>query len=279
MFFSIVIATRNAAQELPALLQSLAEQTCRNFEVLIQDGGSKDSTLAIAESFRHQLPILSIQSQKDRCVFEAWNNALPRATGSWILFLGADDRLADPNVLEKTIAVLEQAPKQVLFGCGAINFVYPDGTFVEGPRWRDLERTPDFLQRGEVPVDHSALFHRTTLFTSARFDMTFKVVGDQELLARVWTRPEQGTNLGFLVTLMAHGGISSQRRFHFTVRREYFRIALRYTSITEALRVHYPRLWRSAISHACLCFLGKKATEWLLSKYWATRPHNNHYAP
>lgn len=55
-FFSIVTATYNAEKTLPRLLNSLAAQTCRDFSWIMQDGASKDTTLAVAERYRSRLP-------------------------------------------------------------------------------------------------------------------------------------------------------------------------------------------------------------------------------
>ena len=44
-FFTIITATYNTAATLPRLLDSLAEQTCRDFALIIQDGASTDDTV------------------------------------------------------------------------------------------------------------------------------------------------------------------------------------------------------------------------------------------
>jgi glycosyltransferase involved in cell wall biosynthesis len=55
-FFTIITATYNAAATLPRLLDSLSEQTCRDFELIIQDGASTDDTVAVAESIGTSCP-------------------------------------------------------------------------------------------------------------------------------------------------------------------------------------------------------------------------------
>ncbi|MDR0467100.1 MAG: glycosyltransferase, partial [Deltaproteobacteria bacterium] len=82
-FFSVITATRNAGATLPRLLESLASQTCRDFELIIQDGASTDDTLAIVEAWRERLPALSPASGPDMGVSDAWNRALPRIRGQW----------------------------------------------------------------------------------------------------------------------------------------------------------------------------------------------------
>ena len=83
--FTIITAAYNAAATLPRLLDSLAGQTCRDFELIIQDGASKDDTVAMAESYRHKLPALSLASEPDTGIYDAWNKALSRVRGEWVL--------------------------------------------------------------------------------------------------------------------------------------------------------------------------------------------------
>ncbi|MDR3362753.1 MAG: glycosyltransferase [Desulfovibrio sp.] len=77
-FFTIITATRNAAATLPRLLDFLACQTCRDFELVIQDGASTDGTVGLAEAYRDLLPALSLDSAPDRGIYDAWNKALGR---------------------------------------------------------------------------------------------------------------------------------------------------------------------------------------------------------
>ena len=60
---SVITVTYNAAGVLPATMQSLREQQCADFEHIIIDGASTDSTLAVAR--RYSTPGLRILSEKD----------------------------------------------------------------------------------------------------------------------------------------------------------------------------------------------------------------------
>ena len=102
-FFTIITSTYNAAATLPHLLDSLASQTCRDFNWIVQDGASSDATIQIVEQYRDRLPEVLTDSGKDSGIYDAWNKAIDRwqdKMGEWILFLGADDKLADVNVLD-----------------------------------------------------------------------------------------------------------------------------------------------------------------------------------
>lgn len=88
---SIVTATFNAAALLPGLIESLSAQTDRNFEWIVIDGKSTDTTRQIIESAGS---IVSTWiSEPDFGIYDALNKAIRIASSEYYLVLGADDRL------------------------------------------------------------------------------------------------------------------------------------------------------------------------------------------
>ena len=72
--FTIITSTWNAAATLPRLLDSLAAQTCRDFNWIVQDGASSDATLDIVERYRDRLPEILTAGGRDNGIYDAWNN-------------------------------------------------------------------------------------------------------------------------------------------------------------------------------------------------------------
>ncbi|OLZ73695.1 hypothetical protein AV521_05100 [Streptomyces sp. IMTB 2501] len=97
---SVVIPVRNGALTLPAQLRALAAQTYTGaWEVLIVDNGSIDTTRAVAESARRELPGLRLIDAGDRRgESHARNRGVAAAHGDFIAFCDADDE-ADPGWL------------------------------------------------------------------------------------------------------------------------------------------------------------------------------------
>ena len=99
MKFSIIIATYAPGAQLSRAISSILSQTFQDFEIVIQDNLSTDpETLSVFEKFAEKI---SLKSTSDSGIYDAFNQALKRCSGDWILFLGADDTLADDTVLEK----------------------------------------------------------------------------------------------------------------------------------------------------------------------------------
>jgi len=92
-FFSIVIPTLNEEIYLPKLLTCLAKQTYRDFEVIIVDGNSKDSTILKADSFKNKVPDLKIINLTKANVAKQRNIGAEKSSGEYIIFFDADSEI------------------------------------------------------------------------------------------------------------------------------------------------------------------------------------------
>lgn len=224
--FTIITATYNAATTLPRLLESLAAQTYRDFELIIQDGASKDDTVAMAESYRHRLPALSLVSEPDSGIYDAWNKASSRVQGEWVLFLGADDELAANDVLERCRAVLCDLPATATYAGGGVDLMSRSGMVVKRCPYFP-GNTNDNMREG-MPFPHPGLWHRRILFSKYRFDTTLRIAADYDFVCRTWTNENGATILPFTVTCMQRGGISDSPQHVLRVRWENAKVAARY---------------------------------------------------
>ena len=87
---SIIIPTLNEEKFLPKLLDSLAGQQDKDFEVIVVDGASGDKTVEVAQSYIKKVPHLTIiQAEKPGVSYQK-NLGASRATGEWLLFVDAD---------------------------------------------------------------------------------------------------------------------------------------------------------------------------------------------
>ncbi len=94
-FFSIIIPTLNEEVNLPILLESLAKQTYRDFEVIVSDSNSEDKTREKALSFSQKLPKLIFIAKPKRNVSIARNNGAKAANGEYLVFLDADVKIEE----------------------------------------------------------------------------------------------------------------------------------------------------------------------------------------
>lgn len=92
---SIITITFNAEKVLTPTVDSVAEQTFRDFEHIIVDGASTDATLDIAR----RNPDARILSERDNGLYDAMNKGIGMAKGRYLLFLNAGDSFRTPEIL------------------------------------------------------------------------------------------------------------------------------------------------------------------------------------
>lgn len=103
--FSVVIATYNRAYILPRALDSLLQQSFKNWELWIVD-----DTQAVVEPYLSQGLAISYIKQENQGVAKARNKALPFVNGEYVTFLDSDDWY-EPNHLQSRSNLLSENPK------------------------------------------------------------------------------------------------------------------------------------------------------------------------
>lgn len=235
-FISIITATYNAAASISCLLDSLTSQTFRDFELVLQDGDSRDDTVALVESRSADIPHLSLVSEPDKGIYDAWNKAVARVRGEWVIFLGADDSLVSESTLMVAYGILRALPENVLFCPG-------DVVMCDGDADLSVVKAPGgdvvgAMRRGN-PVVYAGLFHRVRILAGRPYDTSFKFIGDYDFLCRSWTHNYEGACLGFAITRMSIGGVTNSLRYLLQGRYETAWIVYRHFGCT-ALLPHIP---------------------------------------
>ena len=98
MFISVIIPVYNAERYLSSCLESLLAQRYDNFEVLLINDGSRDGSRAICESFALRDDRIRLFNRDNRGVSAARNYGLDHAQGDFVLFIDADDYLANDHL-------------------------------------------------------------------------------------------------------------------------------------------------------------------------------------
>ena len=115
MKVSVIMPVYNASAALPRSLESLREQSFRDFEVIFVDDGSSDGSPALIEAFAAEglFPCQVLRQERNGGVAAARNRALQAAQGTFLAFLDADDRMA-PDLLEKAVAEAENTQADIV---------------------------------------------------------------------------------------------------------------------------------------------------------------------
>lgn len=111
MKLSIITINYNNAAGLKKTLDSVASQTCTDFEHIIVDGASTDASVDIIRTYsqspianRHKITWLS---EPDTGIYNAMNKGVRLTKGEYTLMLNSGDYLVDEHVIEKVLPLLD----------------------------------------------------------------------------------------------------------------------------------------------------------------------------
>lgn len=180
MFFSIIIATYQAEKLLQNTLNSIANQSFKDFEIVIVDGNSTDNTLRIATTFSEGRNNVTIISEPDRGVYDALNKGAKAAKGKWLYFIGSDDILFDEMVLYKVYQELAKERVDLLYGDAILKS--------KGERYAgefDILRLET-----ERNICHQAIFYSIEIFEKVGYyNLRYKIWADWDLNIRCFRHP------------------------------------------------------------------------------------------
>ena len=120
--FSIIIPVYNVEKYIKKCLDSVFEQSFKDYEVIVVNDGTKDNSMDIVKKYD-----LTIVNQKNQGLSAARNAGLDKAKGQYILFLDSDDYI-EKDLLKELNKSLENKPDVVRF---QIQEVYDDNTVIK----------------------------------------------------------------------------------------------------------------------------------------------------
>lgn len=209
--FTIITACLNAEAVITDTITSILNQTCKDYEYLIKDGGSKDQTLRIAESF---IPAFSakgipyrIISKPDKGIYDAMNQAIQESQGEWILFMNAGDKIANGTIL----AQVENNPciqeADIAYG----DCIDADGDCIKNnmklfrySKARDLESC-----RLGLPFSHQSVFTRRALFAEKKFLTEYIINSDYYFYLQCYQEGKRFCYIPIAISIFDINGISS----------------------------------------------------------------------
>lgn len=124
MRFSVIIPVYNSKEYLDECLNSVINQSCSDFEIIIVDDGSTDGTGAFCDNYAERDNRIKVIHKENGGASSARNVGLDNSKGEYIIFLDSDDYWSDRNALkeiDKTI--YDKDADIVVFGCTDFNQV------------------------------------------------------------------------------------------------------------------------------------------------------------
>lgn len=184
---SVGIPFYNAERFLTHAIESVINQTYQNWELLLVDDGSTDSSLHIAKKFVEKDNRIKLFSDsKNKAIAARLNELSKLSSGNYIARMDADD-IMHPQRLETQLQILTDNPSIDVLGANA--YVIDENDLVFGMRYRQ--------QSGLIKVEHfihPTIMARKQWFLDNSYDEKAIRIEDAEL----WYRTKDYSN--FVIT-------------------------------------------------------------------------------
>lgn len=179
MKISLITVCYNSQATIETTFQSVAEQSYKNLEYIVIDGGSIDGTLEIINRYNHIIDIRI--SEPDKGLYDAMNKGIALSSGEIIGIINSDDLFYDSNAIKK---VMEKFKTDI-----TLDSVYGDLYYVSRGDINNISRkwVSGFQRKfsqGWHPA-HPTFYVKKIIYDRyGVFDLTFKIAADFELMLR-----------------------------------------------------------------------------------------------
>ncbi len=202
---SIVTVTRNAAEALRTTLENIARSDYPNLEVVVIDGASTDRTAEVVAANANRVDVFV--SEPDGGIYDAMNKGIRCATGDYLWFLNAGDRIHGPESITR---IFDDGPADA--------DIYYGETLIRSERGEELglrkKKLPDKMtwrsfRRGMVVCHQSILVRRAI---APEYDLKYRYSADVEWVIISLQRAKTIVNTRTILSEFILGGASTTHR-------------------------------------------------------------------
>jgi glycosyltransferase involved in cell wall biosynthesis len=188
---TVVLTTYNRREFLPRAIETVAEQTYDEIELVVVDDHSSESPQDIVENAPYDglRDVIFVRHEENRGVSAARNTGIKRANGELIALLDDDD-LWTPDKIERQVAEFRRSGNEVSVVCTGIRSVDAGGATIRTKNvGYDGNITKQLLCGAIVPLP-SVLVRADLLDDAGLFDERLRLYEDQEWMIRLSRRGE-----------------------------------------------------------------------------------------
>ena len=198
---SIITINYNNANGLEKTIRSVVGQSFSDFEYIVIDGGSSDSSVEIIK--KHAAKINYWVSEKDKGIYNAQNKGIFVAKGEYCLFLNSGDCLSGNDILTKVFSKPSLA-----------DILYGDIQTVDNDQLVKHLKMPDHIGIVQLYRDtiwHPASFIKRDLFIRyGNYDEQYKIVADYDFFVKMVIKEKVTTlHIPLEIAIFDTTGISS----------------------------------------------------------------------
>jgi glycosyltransferase involved in cell wall biosynthesis len=212
---SVITVVYNGENYIEQTINSVLNQSYKNIEYIVIDGGSKDNTVPLIKKYEDRIAYWV--SEKDSGISDAFNKGITRATGEIVGIINADDWY-EPD----TISIVVNAIGHYDIAYGYVQY------------WSDFKKsfkqksTVEYLEQ-HVSVIHPTVFIKKECYERfGAYNTSYKCAMDYELLLRLKINHCKFVYIPSILANMRWEGLSDQKwmlgcKETLKIKNHYFR--------------------------------------------------------
>ena len=175
---SVIMATYNGERFIAEAIQSVLDQTFKDFEFIIVDDGSTDTTEQLISSYQDQR-IVYIKKENNTGIADSLNIGIDSAKGDYIARMDDDDVCMSTR-LEKQLKVFSENDKLILCGTSVFQKGVPE-IRINPEKHEDIKTAMLFKN----PITHPTVMFRNELLSNYSYDANMVPSEDYDLWSRL----------------------------------------------------------------------------------------------
>jgi glycosyltransferase involved in cell wall biosynthesis len=227
---SIITVVFNAVEIIENTIISIGQQTYDNIEYIIIDAASVDGTLEMIK--KHQSLVDILISEPDQGIYDAMNKGIKAASGDYVWFINAGDRIYSTTILE-----------DIFSESHAYCDVYYGETMIIDSTGREVGlrrlKAPDELSWKSL-INGMLVCHQSFIVKKSiapNYDTSFKIAADYGWMLLCLKSAESICNTGKILSAFLDGGIN--KKYIPLSLRERFKIMSRHFGFFRTLGQHF----------------------------------------
>lgn len=181
---SVIMPVRNRPELIPLAIQSVIAQTYSNWELIVVDDGSTDTTSAVVAEFAEADSRVKLIRQGPIGVCAARNNGLSYAQGALVAFIDSDNAWV-PHFLDRSVFALDHSKSLGTYAAAELNNERGEIEYLAFTGSRD-----DLLFGGNFIDLNTLVVRRDSLETIGGFDENLRRWVDYDLVIRLFALGE-----------------------------------------------------------------------------------------
>ena len=171
---SVIIPVYGAESYLHTCVDSVLEQTFKDFEIILVDDGSPDNSGAICDEYSAQYPNITTVHQENAGINKARYSGVRKATAEWITFVDNDDTLP-ADALERLYA--QTADTELVIGSFR-KLEVAENLSLE-------EYRKGVIDSSLIPPQPWGKLYRRELFSENTFDFPREIDGAEDMIMSI----------------------------------------------------------------------------------------------